>query len=473
QSEQEKASGYNGRIYKTGDLVRILPGGDLEYLGRNDSQIKIRGYRIEPGEIEAAIIGLSGIRKAVVICKESSLGIKYLAAYYVSEHPFESGDISLLLSEVLPDFMIPSAYVHLNELPVTISGKLDRKSLPEPSFTGETDYVGPQNPLQEQLVEIYGQVLGLDPGHISIHDDFFRLGGSSIMAIKLVNLIYQQTGIQLKVIDVFNEKTVSKLSLVINDYEPEYKAIVPLNHATGKPTVFMIHPGGAGCEVYNTIAEQLKPYCHCYGVDSYNLYNNEKISNLNDLATYYLNYIDSIQNACEQEEYIFVGWCLGGQIALEIVSILETRGHKQITILMLDTILRAEDRELMKLSSIPSDEDISQQFNAPVGSELFMASKKFVLAEHCIVGQGISTRLKHTNMILLKAMTKGEKENQLIFDHIHQLDCNNVEKITENRNLLKVHRVQTSHQDIIKEEELITDLIRCLLQYPQEIFSIL
>ncbi|MGV2473805.1 UNVERIFIED_CONTAM: condensation domain-containing protein, partial [Ralstonia mannitolilytica] len=215
QSEQEKASGYNGRIYKTGDLVRILPGGDLEYLGRNDSQIKIRGYRIEPREIESALLGLEGIHQAVVMGRENNMGLKYLAAYYVSEHPFESGDISLLLSEILPDFMIPSAYVHLNELPVTINGKLDRKSLPEPSFTGETDYIGPQNPLQEQLVEIYGQVLGLDPGHISIHDDFFRLGGSSIMAIKLVNLAYQQTGIRATVGTVFSHRTIAGLSQAV------------------------------------------------------------------------------------------------------------------------------------------------------------------------------------------------------------------------------------------------------------------
>ncbi|MGV2451718.1 UNVERIFIED_CONTAM: amino acid adenylation domain-containing protein, partial [Ralstonia mannitolilytica] len=212
QSEEEKTSGYNGRIYKTGDLVRILPGGDLEYLGRNDSQIKIRGYRIEPGEIEAAIIGLSGIRKAVVICKESSLGIKYLAAYYVSEHPFESGDISLLLSEVLPDYMVPSAYVHLNELPVTINGKLDRRLLPEPLFIGETEYVAPRTQIEEQLVWIYAEILGIDPDHISIHDDFFRLGGNSIMAVKLIAKIRQDLDMQIKVSVVFGNKSIAELA---------------------------------------------------------------------------------------------------------------------------------------------------------------------------------------------------------------------------------------------------------------------
>ncbi|SMO96929.1 amino acid adenylation domain-containing protein, partial [Chryseobacterium rhizoplanae] len=221
QTEQEKASGYNGRIYKTGDLVRILTGGDLEYLGRNDSQIKIRGYRIEPGEIEAALLGLVGIRQAVVICRLNNMGLKYLTAYYVSENPLDSRDILVLLSEVLPDFMVPSAYVHLKELPITINGKLDKKSLPEPLFTRETEYASPQTPLQEQLVEIYGEVLGLDSDHISIHDDFFRLGGSSIMVIKLVNKIYHQTGIQATGGMVFNHKSIAGLSRALEDL-PEF-----------------------------------------------------------------------------------------------------------------------------------------------------------------------------------------------------------------------------------------------------------
>ncbi|SMO72891.1 Phosphopantetheine attachment site, partial [Chryseobacterium rhizoplanae] len=327
-------------------------------------------------------------------------------------------------------------------------------------------------PLQELLVEIYGEMLGLDSDHISIHDDFFRLGGNSIMAIKLVNKIYQRTGIQAKVIDIFNEKTINKLSLVINHYEPEYKAVIPLNHVTDKPSAFMIHPGGAGCEVYKGLAEKLRPYCQCYGVDSYNLYNDEKITNLNDLAMYYLNHIEVIQKSSQQKEYILVGWCLGGQIALEIASILESRGHKNIIILMLDTILRGEDAKLMELSSVPSDDEISEEFKAPVDSELFLASKKFALAEHCIVGQKITTRLRFTRMVLLKAMVKGGKESQLLFDHIHQLDCNNLDKTIENSDLLMVYPVEASHQEIIKEEEFIIDIIKRLIHDPQKMIPL-
>ncbi|MEF9478801.1 amino acid adenylation domain-containing protein [Chryseobacterium sp. 1B4] len=260
QTEEERSSGYNGRIYKTGDLVRILPNGDLEYLGRNDSQIKIRGYRIEAGEIETALVGLQGIRQAVVECRENITGLKYLAAYYVSDSALKSDFISLLLSEVLPDYMIPSAYVHLKALPVTINGKVDRKSLPEPLFTGETEYVSPQTPLQEQLADIYGEVLGLDPGSIGIHDDFFRLGGNSIMAIKLVNKIYQKTGRKAPGGMVFSNKSIVSLSQALEslpDFGEEDIRPAIVRHpreqylSFGQERLWFIENYEGGSDVYN------------------------------------------------------------------------------------------------------------------------------------------------------------------------------------------------------------------------------
>ncbi|RMZ58230.1 hypothetical protein D1632_11405 [Chryseobacterium nematophagum] len=137
QSEEEKEMGYNGRIYKTGDLVRYLPEGNLEYIGRNDFQVKIRGYRIELGEIENGLLSYEGIRQAVVLAKENSSGLKYLVGYYVSDVSLNHEELSVHLSNLLPEYMVPSVYVHLEEFPITINGKLDRKALPEPNFTGD------------------------------------------------------------------------------------------------------------------------------------------------------------------------------------------------------------------------------------------------------------------------------------------------------------------------------------------------
>uniref|UniRef100_UPI00321A914C non-ribosomal peptide synthetase n=1 Tax=Chryseobacterium sp. TaxID=1871047 RepID=UPI00321A914C len=216
QTELQKQSGVNGRLYKTGDLVRWLPDGNIEYIGRNDFQVKIRGYRIELGEIEERLSQHPAIKQAVVLAKENSTGMKYLAGYYVSDEELDAEKLTEYLSETLPEYMVPNVFVQLTALPLTINGKLDRKQLPEPEFSGEREYTGPENELQEELCKIYGQILGLEPESIGIHDDFFRLGGNSIMAIKLISKIKQELEIPVNVAVVFGHKTVASLSHILD-----------------------------------------------------------------------------------------------------------------------------------------------------------------------------------------------------------------------------------------------------------------
>jgi len=212
QSKEEKATNYNSRIYKTGDLVRFLPDGNLEYIGRNDSQIKLRGQRIELEEIENSILTYEGIFQTAVIVKENDTGIKYLVAYYVSSYAIESENLSNYLSGILPEYMVPSAYTRLEKLPITINGKLDRNNLPAPSLTRKDEYTKPTTLLQQKLVEIYSKVLGFNSQIISINDDFFRLGGDSIISIQLVSNIRKQLNFCLSVKEVFIYRTVLQLS---------------------------------------------------------------------------------------------------------------------------------------------------------------------------------------------------------------------------------------------------------------------
>ncbi|RNA62516.1 amino acid adenylation domain-containing protein [Chryseobacterium nematophagum] len=459
QSEEDKGRGYNGRIYKTGDLVRYLPGGDLEYIGRNDFQVKIRGYRIELGEIENGLLSYEGIRQSVVLAKEHNSGFKYLVGYYVSDTAVDHEGLSMYLSGLLPEYMVPSAYVHLEEFPLTINGKLDRKALPEPNFTGDKEYIAPTTALEKQLVEIYGEVLGLPVESIGIHDDFFRLGGNSIMAIKLISKINHQLRIQIKVSDIFQGKTIETLSTIITNSKKEYKTVVSLNNAISKPNMFMIHPGAGGCEVYQSLADQLDQDYHCYGIDSYNLYHEEKVANLNRLAMYYLDYIEKIQTESRQEEYILLGWSLGGQIALEIAAELENRGYKKIKIYLLDTILKYSDSELIKMTSL-SDEMLSQELQLPIDSSYFIHMRDVLRAEFMLSEQNVSTKLRLTRVTLLKAIFKEDRENQLITEHIQQLDYNNVDKVLENQDLLEIYPINASHQNILKEEDTIIDIVK-------------
>jgi amino acid adenylation domain-containing protein/non-ribosomal peptide synthase protein (TIGR01720 family) len=210
QTEEEKAQGYNGRLYKTGDLARYLPDGDIEFLGRNDFQVKIRGFRIELGEIESAVSGYDGVKQCAVIDRERN-GIKYLAAYYVGE--VEADKLREYLNEKLPEYMVPGAYMQLERLPLNANGKLDRKALPEPDTYGAAEkYEAPANERETELAKIFADILGLEAEKVSVTGDFFRMGGDSIRCIQLVSRIRQRLGFEVSVQDIFALRTVRSVA---------------------------------------------------------------------------------------------------------------------------------------------------------------------------------------------------------------------------------------------------------------------
>ena len=209
--------GKNSRLYKTGDLVRYLPDGNLEYIGRNDFQVKIRGYRIELGEIETVLASYSGVVQSVVLAKEHidvdgvSTGNKYLVGYYVSDSKLDEENILNYLRSRLPEYMVPSLLLYIEKLPLTINGNLDRNALPEPEFTSNDSYVAPRNELEQQVCQILSEVLGLPEDKVGIRDDFFRLGGDSIISIQLISRLRQKLGVNVSVKDIFSYKSIERL----------------------------------------------------------------------------------------------------------------------------------------------------------------------------------------------------------------------------------------------------------------------
>ena len=199
------------RLYRTGDLARRLANGELEFLGRLDQQVKIRGLRIELGEIEAALLRHRGVREAAVIAREDAPGDKRLTAYVVSTA--EAGQLREHLRQSLPDFLIPAAFVTLDEMPLSPNGKVDRKRLPAPdaAATPTTDqYVAPRNQIEELLCGIYAAVLGLE--RVGIHDNFFELGGHSLLATQLVSRVREAFEIELPLQALFAEPDVAGLA---------------------------------------------------------------------------------------------------------------------------------------------------------------------------------------------------------------------------------------------------------------------
>ena len=222
----DKAKGYD-RLYKTGDLVRLLLDGNLEYLGRNDCQVKIRGYRIELGEIESALIALKCVKQAVVVDLEKD-GHKYLAAYLIkaSGIPIDIDKCRDSLALKLPDYMLPATFTVLDSIPLTINGKLDRHALPTPEFVNADNYVAPRNALENKLCNIWQDIL--DIKKIGIEDNFFGIGGNSITAIRLSAACRQQFKIDIPLALLFAKKTIKRLAPCINKLQMRIKANVGL-----------------------------------------------------------------------------------------------------------------------------------------------------------------------------------------------------------------------------------------------------
>ncbi len=220
------------RMYRTGDLARWLPDGNVEYLGRMDHQVKIRGYRIELGEIEARLLEIEGIVEAAVIAEEDGSGEKQLFAYAVSGASFHPGSWKEELSRQLPAYMIPASLTVLEKLPLTLSGKLDRRALPKPETalrTGRAAYLAPRDETEAKLAEIWRQVLGLR--EIGVRDNFFELGGHSLWAARLTGAIYKEMNVELPIRDVFQAPTIELMAAKVREAKRRNYVPIPIAEA--------------------------------------------------------------------------------------------------------------------------------------------------------------------------------------------------------------------------------------------------
>lgn len=211
------------RYYKSGDVGRMLSNGMIEFKGRNDNQVKIRGLRVELGEIESQLVKHNQIKGAVVIAKEKE-GEKYIIAYYAAESELEASELNTFLLQKIPDYMIPSYYVCLEAIPLTLNGKIDKKALPDPEIKLVNDYSPPSNETEEKLVDIWSEVLNIDKEKISVNSSFFDLGGHSLKAILVISKIHNVFDISITLDDYFDDPSITGIaSVVANMKKDEYK----------------------------------------------------------------------------------------------------------------------------------------------------------------------------------------------------------------------------------------------------------
>jgi hypothetical protein len=214
--EDPAAPEAGGRLYRTGDRARFLPGGTIEFLGRIDEQVKIRGYRVEPGEVELTLTRHPAIKQAAVVARDDGHGESRLVAYLVASPPPATDELRAFLTESLPEFMVPSTFAMVDELPLTPSGKIDRQALPDPGAGEQAEsagYVAPETPLEKTIAAIWSTVLGVD--QIGVDDDFFALGGHSLLATQVVARVRSDFAVDLPLHSLFMSPTVRSLSAEI------------------------------------------------------------------------------------------------------------------------------------------------------------------------------------------------------------------------------------------------------------------
>jgi amino acid adenylation domain-containing protein len=210
------------RLYRTGDLARYLPDGNVEFLGRIDHQVKLRGFRIELGEIEAILGEHSKVRQSVVLVREDVPGDKRLVAYVVPSQgrAATTTELRAFLKEKLPEYMVPSAFVFLDSMPLTPNGKLDRKALPAPDRSSRelgASYVAPRTPVEEMIAEIWAKVLQIDK--VGIYDNFFDLGGHSLLATQVVSRVRAAFQVELPLRTLFEKQSVEELAKAITEMQ--------------------------------------------------------------------------------------------------------------------------------------------------------------------------------------------------------------------------------------------------------------
>jgi amino acid adenylation domain-containing protein len=217
-----------GRLYRTGDIGRLISAGKIEFLGRADNQVKIRGFRVEPGEIESHLSDYPGIRETVVLAGGDDGPGKYLCAYVTTDRVLEISGIREYLVKSLPHYMIPAYFVQVDKIPLTYNGKIDRRSLPAPEVNAGNVRTAPRNRLEKKLAAIYAELLGVDAKKIDVDANFFHLGGESAKAMVLGARIHRQLKVKLPLVEVFKRSTIRALAHYIKEIgHGEYASIEP------------------------------------------------------------------------------------------------------------------------------------------------------------------------------------------------------------------------------------------------------
>jgi nonribosomal peptide synthetase DhbF len=384
------------RMYRTGDLGRWRADGVLEFGGRCDDQVKLRGFRIEPGEIEAVLVQQPGIAQAAVVLRDVA-GEKRLVAYVTADAETAAGTEAETAAETapdtealrrgleasLPDYMVPSAFMVLDALPLSPSGKLDRRALPDPEFMGSADYTPPETADEALLCRLFEELTSAS--RVSVTDSFFALGGHSLMAMRLVAAIRKERGVELPLRAVFAQQNPRALAAVLAGQKPQYDPVLSLRQSGNEPPLFCIHPAGGLASVYKIIADALPSEIPVYGLQS-DLINEQPLSG-SSIPEMAVIYVDAIMQVQPKGPYRLLGWSLGGAIAQEMAALIEAQGEHLSSLILIDSKISdanslVEDTNQSEENPAEALETLEKAFNLEGSSN--STDRSQVLLEHAI-----------------------------------------------------------------------------------------
>ncbi|MFZ2009516.1 MAG: amino acid adenylation domain-containing protein [Candidatus Sulfotelmatobacter sp.] len=361
------------RLYKTGDLVRYLPNGDIEFLGRIDHQIKVRGFRIEMGEIEAVLRQHGAVNETVVVVREDTPGNQRLVAYVVPAH--ESASIASELREFLkaklPEYMVPSAFVPLKAMPLTPNGKVNRRALPAPDQTDlapTAKFAAPKDVIESRLVQIWEAVLGVRP--IGVRHNFFELGGHSLVAVKLMNRVEQAFRKTLPIATLLQAPTIEQLAAILRQegWEPSSSCLVPIQTGGSRTPFFCIHGANGAVVRFYDLARYLGSDQPFYGLQALGL--DERFPSDTQIEVMASRYINEIRSVQPEGPYLLGGYSMGGSVAFEMARQLTAQGQERAVVVLFDTLCAAPEGTEVSPEVASTSSALAELFRVPAREKL-------------------------------------------------------------------------------------------------------
>jgi amino acid adenylation domain-containing protein len=360
-------------LYKTGDLARYLPDGNIEYLGRLDNQVKIRGNRIELGEIESILTQHHAVRESLVMAREDTRGNRRLVAYIVSGETHATiSSLREFIKSKLPDYMIPSALVILPQLPLTANGKVNRRALPAPdisNFNRSDNFVAPRDRIEQQLVEIWSEVLNIN--QVGIKDNFFELGGHSLLAINLMAKIQRCFGKQFPLSTLFTSRTIEDLATLLREQKQDNSSsLVGIQTLGNKQPFFCVHPAGGHVLCYQELSRALGNNQPFYGLQAQGFNQGEKVlTKVEDMARFY---VKNIQEFQPEGALQIGGWSFGGVVAFEMAQQLLQQGREVSLLAILDSWVPILLDPNKKIDNLYLTGALSRYFGGVFGTDNFV-----------------------------------------------------------------------------------------------------